>query len=56
MLYSHATALDGKHVTLHILDTVGQVSIGWVSFLWVILNDQINIFSVMLGRVPVLQG
>ena len=52
MLYSHATALDGKHVTLHILDTVGQVSIGWAPMLY----DQINNFSVMLGRFPVLLG
>lgn len=27
MLYSHCTVIDGKHVTLHIIDTLGQVRI-----------------------------
>lgn len=26
MLYSHCTVLDGKHVTLHIIDTLGQTT------------------------------
>lgn len=26
MLYSHSVSLDGKHVTLHIIDTLGQTS------------------------------
>jgi len=28
MLYSHSTSVDGKHVTLHIIDTQGQVCVG----------------------------
>ncbi|XP_052807555.1 ras-like protein family member 11A-like [Mya arenaria] len=31
MLYSHATSIDGKHLTLHIIDTQGQRSLDDVS-------------------------